>query len=133
MNRLPSVSPAAAASPRAPAACAGYALSVLAIVALLVAAPMPAVAAPAAEASLTIRDHRFEPAELKVPAGAKVKLLVSNEDATPEEFESHALNREKVIAGKAKATIWVGPLQPGRYDFVGEFHEKTAKGVLIAE
>lgn len=85
------------------------------------------------EYALTIREHRFEPAELRVPAGIKVKLLVHNQDATPEEFESHELNREKVIAPGAKATIFVGPLKPGRYTFVGEFNEKTARGVLIAE
>jgi len=83
--------------------------------------------------TLVIQDHRFEPAELTVPAGTKVKLVVENRDATPEEFESHELNREKVIAGKSSATIWIGPLKPGRYPFVGEFNEKTAKGVIVAK
>jgi hypothetical protein len=85
------------------------------------------------EYPLVIRDHRFEPAELRVPAQQKIKLVVHNQDATPEEFESHELNREKVIAPGAKATIFVGPLKPGRYPFSGEFNEKTARGVLIAE
>jgi heme/copper-type cytochrome/quinol oxidase subunit 2 len=85
------------------------------------------------EFTLVIRDHRFEPAEIRVPAQQKVKLIVHNQDATPEEFESHELNREKVIAPGAKATIFVGPLKPGRYPFFGEFNEKTARGVLIAE
>lgn len=85
------------------------------------------------EVSLVIRDHRFEPPEVRVRAGQKVKLVVQNMDATPEEFESHALNREKVIAPGAKASIYVGPLTPGRYPFFGEFHEKTARGTLIAE
>lgn len=85
------------------------------------------------EFALVIRDHRFEPAELRVPANQKIKLLVHNQDATPEEFESHELNREKVIAPGAKATIFVGPLKAGRYPFIGEFNEKTARGVLIAE
>ena len=85
------------------------------------------------ELALVIRDHRFEPAELRVPANQKVKLIVHNQDATPEEFESHELNREKVIAPGAKVTIFVGPLKPGRYAFYGEFNEKTARGVLIAE
>lgn len=83
--------------------------------------------------SLVIREHRFEPAELRVPAGQKIKLVVHNQDSTPEEFESHELNREKVIAPGAKANIFVGPLKPGRYPFYGEFNEKTARGVLIAE
>ncbi len=66
------------------------------------------------EVALVIRDHRFEPAEIRVPTGQKIKLLVHNQDATPEEFESHELNREKVIAPGGKAVIYVGPLGPGR-------------------
>jgi plastocyanin len=92
----------------------------------------PAVAADEGLA-LTIKDHRFEPAELAVPAGQKVKLLVTNRDATPEEFESHALDIEKVIPGGATATITIGPLDAGRYDFVGEFHEDSAKGAIVAK
>ncbi|HRD64894.1 MAG TPA: cupredoxin domain-containing protein [Candidatus Competibacter sp.] len=83
--------------------------------------------------ALVIKDHRFEPGELQVPAGQKFKLIVDNQDPTPEEFESHALKLEKVIPGKRQATLNVGPLQPGSYDFVGEFHEKTAKGRLVAQ
>ena len=61
------------------------------------------------------------------------KLTVQNLDTTPEEFESHALNREKVIPGGAKAVIYIGPLKPGRYEFMGEFNPTTAKGVVVAE
>lgn len=85
------------------------------------------------EVQLSIKNHRFEPAELKVPAGQRVKLVVHNQDSTPEEFESHALNREKVIPAGATATVYVGPLKTGRYTFFGEYHEATAKGVLVAE
>jgi Cupredoxin-like domain len=85
------------------------------------------------EISLVIKDHRFNPSEIRVPAGKKVRLIVDNQDATPEEFESHELNREKVIPPKSKATIFIGPLTPGRYPFIGEFNEATAKGVVIAE
>ena len=86
-----------------------------------------------AEFTLTIREHRFEPAELAVPAGKKIKLRVENKDATPEEFESHELNREKVIPGNSSTTIYVGPLDPGRYPFFGEFNAKTAQGALVAQ
>jgi hypothetical protein len=85
------------------------------------------------EVSLVIKDHRFIPSEVKVPAGQKVKLIVDNQDATPEEFESHELNREKVIAPRSKATIFIGPLKAGRYPFTGEFNQATAKGIVIAE
>ena len=83
--------------------------------------------------ALIIQDHRFQPAELMIPAGKKIKLSVENRDATPEEFESHDLNREKIIAGKSTATIFIGPLTPGRYRFFGEFNQKTAQGVIVAQ
>lgn len=95
-------------------------------------APAGALAADA-DYRLVIQEHRFQPAELAVPNGMKIRLTIENRDATPEEFESHALNREKVIAGKSSATIFIGPLKPGRYPFVGEFNEKTAKGVIVAQ
>ena len=85
------------------------------------------------EFTIVIKNHRFEPAELIVPAGMKVKLVVDNQDPTPEEFESHSLKREKVIKGGTKATIFIGPLKPGRYEFVGEYHESTAKGTIVAK
>jgi plastocyanin len=105
------------------------------ISALLIAAfavPL-GVRAETPEFTIAIKNHRFEPAEITVPAGQKVKLVIHNQDATPEEFESHDLRREKVIAAGAKASIWVGPLQPGTYVFFGEYHEATAKGRLIAK
>jgi hypothetical protein len=82
---------------------------------------------------LVIKDHRFEPERIVIPANTKVKLLVHNQDATPEEFESYELNREKVIVGNTSATIYVGPLDPGEYPFFGEFNPDTAQGVLVAE
>lgn len=85
------------------------------------------------EMALAIKDHRFVPAELKVPAGTKIKLMVENQDATAEEFESHDLNREKVIAPKSKATIFIGPLKAGTYKFYGEFNQATAQGAVIVE
>jgi plastocyanin len=86
-----------------------------------------------AERLLVIKNHRFEPAELQVPAGQRVRLTIHNQDGAAEEFESHALSREKVIPAGAKATVFIGPLKAGRYEFVGEYHEATAKGVVIAQ
>ncbi|MGH8120414.1 MAG: cupredoxin domain-containing protein [Gammaproteobacteria bacterium] len=82
---------------------------------------------------LHIKDHQFNPAQLEIPAGVKVKLLVKNQDPTPEEFESHDLNREKVIPGNSEAIVYVGPLDPGTYGFFGEFHMDTAQGKLIVK
>ena len=82
---------------------------------------------------LTIKNHQFDPSELEVPANTKMKLVVKNADPTPEEFESHDLRREKVIQGGKEATIIVGPLSPGRYEFFGEFNPKTARGYLVVK
>ncbi len=101
-----------------------------ALLCLLLAAPARAADD---EFKLVIENHKFEPAELVIPAGKKVKLIVENRDPTPEEFDSHALNREKVIAGKSTATIFIGPLKPGSYEYVGEYNEKTAKGTIVAK
>ncbi len=83
--------------------------------------------------TIEIRDHLFFPSELVIPANTKVKLLVINQDPTPEEFESYELNREKVIMGGAKAIIFIGPLAPGQYPFFGEFNPKTAQGLIRVE
>lgn len=82
---------------------------------------------------ISIKDHKFDPVELHVPAGDKIKLKVHNQDPTPEEFESHDMNREKVIAGGKTATIFIGPLKPGKYHYFGEFNMDTANGYIIAE
>jgi len=94
--------------------------------------PLGAYAADA-DYTLTIKDHHFQPSEITIPSDKKVKLLVENQDATPEEFDSYTLNREKVIAGNSSALIFIGPLTPGRYTFSGEFHATTAQGVIVAK
>jgi plastocyanin len=91
------------------------------------------MAADEVEATISIKDHKFEPAELKVPAGKAIKLTVKNLDKTPEEFESKPLKFEKVIAGNGTAVIRLKPLAKGSCKFFGEYHEATAQGVLIAE
>jgi plastocyanin len=108
-----------------------FAVALFAAVPAMVAAA--GVTAAAQEFNLVIRNHKFEPDEIRVPAGKRVSLYVANEDSTPEEFDSPALKVEKVIAAKSKALVRIGPLKAGRYEFIGEFHADTAKGVVIAE
>lgn len=98
-----------------------------------VALAAPSLATDPAEYRLVIKGHRFQPTELTVPAGKKIRLIVDNQDPTPEEFESYSLNREKIVPGKGKIVVLVGPLKPGRYEFFGEFNMDTAQGVLIAK
>jgi plastocyanin len=105
----------------------------IAIVAIANVTMITPATAEVQEIGLAIRDHRFQPEEVRVPAGRKVRLVVRNFDATAEEFESHELNREKLIAAGASAVVYIGPLDAGRYPFIGEFHDATARGVLVAE
>ena len=82
--------------------------------------------------TITIRDHAFVPAEIKVPAGTKVELSIRNEQAMPAEFESASLHREKVISPGSAISVYVGPLNPGRYEFFDDFHPAT-RGFVVVE
>ncbi len=82
--------------------------------------------------TIEIKDHLFYPAEIIIPAHKKVKLIIYNQDETSEEFESYELNREKIIMGKRKGIVFIGPLEPGEYPFFGEFNPETALGKIIA-
>ena len=93
----------------------------------------PAIADDPVPINVTIKDHRFVPSEIHVPTGKRMVLIVRNEDTTPEEFDSTALQIEKVIVGGTYGTIRLRPLGPGRYPFMGEFHPDTAQGVVISE
>ncbi len=80
--------------------------------------------------SLTIKDHRFDPADVHAPAGKPIMFAVKNLGSTAAEFESSALHFEKVIAAGGEAVIHVGPQQPGRYKFFDDFHRAT-EGFLV--
>jgi hypothetical protein len=92
-----------------------------------------AAAADMPEFTLVIKDHIYQPSELKVPANTKFKLRVTNQDATPEEFESTDFNRETVVLPSHSIVVYVGPLHAGTYGFFGDFHRDTAQGRLIVE
>lgn len=104
-----------------------------ALATLLLTLAQPALAREIPELTLTIRDHRFEPAELVIPADTKIRLKVVNTDATPEEFESHELNREKVIPGSSTGIVFIGPLSSGHYPFFGDFNQATAQGAVVVK
>jgi plastocyanin len=106
-------------------------LSLLSGAILLSFVALPATAAESY--TITIKDHKFSPDVLEVPSGERIKLLVVNEDPTPEEFESHDLMREKIINGNSKAVVFIGPLEPGEYGYFGEFNMDTALGKIIAK
>ena len=87
----------------------------------------------AVEEHLNLRNHAFVQQELTVPAGQKIKLILTNEDPTPAEFESFELHREKVVAANGTITVFVGPLDAGSYPFFDDFHRDTTTGTIIAK
>jgi cupredoxin-like protein len=82
---------------------------------------------------LVIRNHQFAPSTLKVPANTKFKVLVTNQDSTPSEFESNDFSREKIVLPGSTVIVYIGPLGKGQYRFFDDFHQSTGNGVLIVE
>jgi len=91
-----------------------------------VAAPVPGVTT----VTLTLKDHRFTPASFTAPAGEKVRIVLINQDMATEEFDSHDLRVEELVTPKGRVTFTIGPLKPGAYSFMGEFHAATAQGTV---
>ena len=82
--------------------------------------------------TLILKDHRFTPAILSVPAGTRVRVTLINRDPATEEFDSHDLRVEQLVTPMGKVSFDIGPLRPGQYSFMGEFHAGTAQGKVIA-
>ena len=101
----------------------------------LIASLLIFVAAPALadDYVLTLRDHQFSPKDLVLPANEKVKLTIRNEDSVSTEFESSDLNREKVIQANSEVTLFVGPLNPGTYNYFDDFRRDTTKGTFTVK
>jgi hypothetical protein len=81
---------------------------------------------------LTIKDHKFTPESVTVPAGLRFRIEVINNDDTPEEFESYDLKIEKIVVPGGKIIMNAGPLKPGQYKFFGDYHPDQTVGTLIA-
>jgi plastocyanin len=100
--------------------------------ALLALAAAAAARADDPSFALALKNNQFVPSELQIPAGVKVKLVVRNDNSTPSEFESHQLHREKIVPPGREVTVFVGPLDPGSYEFFDDFHPQT-RGHLIVK
>lgn len=105
---------------------------VLATVVLAAAAHAAPSGAQAPTVVLTLKDHRFSPASVQVPAGARIRVELINRDAASEEFDSADLGVEQEVTPNGRASFIVGPLKPGTYAFMGELHSDTAAGEFKA-
>ena len=82
--------------------------------------------------AISVKDHRFVPAQVSAPANRPLSIKITNLDAAPMEFESVSLRVEKVIAAGTEGVVNVRALAPGRYEFFDDFHPET-RGVLTVQ
>ncbi len=108
-------------------------LRLLSLLPLFVSLEAAAADSPPPPTNVTLKDHRFTPAEIHIAAGKPAILNVVNQDATAEEFEVVQLSIEKIVPGGDTVPVRIRALSPGRYGFQGEFHPDTAQGFLVAE
>ena len=110
---------------------AGIAVMMLVAAGALLAS-LPARAQQTVTISVTIKNHRFQPAGLHAPANVPIVLKVRNLDSTPMEFESVNLRVEKVVTPNSEGIIRLRPLAPGSYNFFDDFNQE-ANGVLVVK
>ena len=91
----------------------------------------PALAADP-QVTIVLKDHAFAPNEVPMPAKTKVELVVQNQQNVAAEFESYSLHREKVVQPGGQISVFVGPVDPGRYEFFDDLHSAT-RGFLVAK
>ncbi|MDI7776532.1 cupredoxin domain-containing protein [Asticcacaulis sp. EMRT-3] len=82
---------------------------------------------------ITLKNHKFTPQVMTIPADTKVKVTIKNQDTTPAEFESNELNREKIVGGNSQITVFIGPLKTGLYGYFDDFHKATTTGKIEAK
>jgi hypothetical protein len=93
-----------------------------------------AIAAPAFAADpivISIKDHKFVPSDVPIPSGVKVELVIKNEQTVNAEFESTVLHREKIVTAGGQISIFVGPLDPGTYEFFDDFNRATTGRLIV--
>ena len=95
--------------------------------------PLSALAADVPAYTLVLKNHRYQPDVLHIPANTRIKLEVINQDSSPEEFESNDFPAEKIVMPNSRMSLFIGPFKPGRYGFYGDFHQSTAQGTLVVE
>jgi len=100
------------------------------LAAVAIAAPRGAIPGDALTLSLTLKDHKFDPAEVHAPPGTPIQFKVKNLNDIVSEFESSDLHFEKIVPVGSEAVVYVRPQQPGKYNFYDDFHHET-QGYLI--
>jgi plastocyanin len=108
-------------------------LALIVTAAIVIARPALVGAQQAVDISITVKDNKFDPAEVQAPADTPIRFKIKNLDPKPMEFESKTLKFEKIVTGGSEAIVNVRPQKPGRYEFYDDFHEETTRGALIVK
>jgi plastocyanin len=82
---------------------------------------------------LEMKDGKFTPTRIEVPAGQRIKIAIKNTGTSAAEFESVQLRKEKVLAPGGDSFVVIAPLSPGEYKFFDDFHQATGQGVIVAK
>lgn len=82
---------------------------------------------------LLVKDGRFIPETVEVPANIRFRLEVKNEGPGASEFESLELKKELVLAPGVTRSLVFFPMKPGSYKFFDDFHPETGKGKIVAK
>lgn len=80
---------------------------------------------------ITVDAQGFQPKELALPPGKKVKLTIHNKGPLPAEFESYDLSREVIVPPGSRVSVYVGPLEAGRYKFFNDFNQSQTGAVVV--
>ena len=80
---------------------------------------------------ISLKDHQFSPQELAIPVNQKIRLTVKNLDASPAEFESSDVNREKIVGANSEIAIFIGPLDSGMYHYFDDFHRESTGTIIV--
>src|SRR5471030_425969 len=79
-------------------------LAIAALIAALFVLQPAARADDEVNIQLTLKDHRFSPAEVHAPANKPITITLKNLDPISAEFESNMLRVEKVVTGGGTIT-----------------------------
>ena len=110
----------------------GWLVGVLIATAMMLSSAGNTEAQESAAVAVSVKGHKFQPAEIQAPANKRLSITVKNLDSAAIEFESVSLRVEKVVAPGSEGIVNVRALAPGRYEFFDDFHQET-RGVLVVQ
>ena len=104
-----------------------------AVVAVFSAGTLPAAAQAQVEVPLTMDKDKFDPAELKVKAGTRFILVITNKDDITHEIDIPKLRIEKKVRAGQVLKLQIPALKPGKYELVDDDSTPELHGVMVAE